>query len=164
MVKWWVGINVKVVYNHCETFPRHMLIKTCGIFQKVLCEVVDEWPWIYRTWSKVITAQMVMLVIIGKEFMNNCTRCRADTKKMSFFFICEENDAFPRRYGSSQKTSHATHFYANAFFCQIWKYFFQNCKRCRADTNSCAIFSQLDWPWIYRSKSLQANHISDASD
>ena len=57
----------------------------CGtdIFQQFYCKIMPEWPWRYRSRSKVIVRDTPShasdhLCLIWKEYIQNCRRYRAD--------------------------------------------------------------------------------------
>ena len=127
-------------------------------------KVKVEWPWRYKSRSKVITCDTPShasdhLYQIWKESIQNCRRYRADT-------IFKVKVEWPWRYRSMSKVitcdtpSHASdHLY------QIWKESIKNCRCYRADT----IFkakAKAKWPWIYRSRSevIICNTLSHTSD
>ena len=125
-------------------------------------KVKVEWPWRYKSRSKVITCDTPShasdhLYQIWKESIQNCRRYRAD-------MIFKVKVEWPWRYRSRSKVitcdtpSHASdHLY------QIWKESIKNCRRYRADT----IFKvKVKWPWRYRSRSkvIIGNTLSHTSD
>ena len=86
-----------------------------------------EWPWIYRSRSKVITCDTPLhasdhLYWIWKESIQNCRRYRADT-------ILKVKAERPWKYSSrSEVITCDTPSDANDDLCQIWKECKQNCR------------------------------------
>ena len=115
-----------------------------------------EWPWRYRSRSKVITCDTPShvsnhLYQIWKESIQNCRRYRADT----IFKVKVER---PWRYRSRSKVITCdTPPYASDHLYQIWKESIRNCRCYRADT---VFKAKAKWPWRYRSRSkvIYATH------
>ena len=123
--------------------------RTVDATEDTIFKVKAEWPWRYRSRSKVITCDTSShasdhLYQIWKESIKNCRCYREDT-------IFKVKAEWPWRYRSRSKViicdtpSHASdHLY------QIWKESIKNCRCYREDT----IFKvKAEWPWRYRSRS-----------
>ena len=123
--------------------------RTVDATEDTIFKVKAEWPWRYRSSSKVITCDTSShasdhLYQIWKESIKNCRCYREDT-------IFKVKAEWPWRYRSRSKViicdtpSHASdHLY------QIWKESIKNCRCYREDT----IFKvKAEWPWRYRSRS-----------
>ena len=81
----------------------------------MIFKVKVEWPWRYKSRSKVITCDTPShasdhLYQIWKESIQNCRRYRADT-------IFKVKVEWPWRYRSSQRSSHATHLLMLVIIC-----------------------------------------------
>ena len=121
-----------------------------------------EWPWRYRSRSKVITCDTRSLASdhlyqIWKESIQNCGRYRADT-------IFKVKAEWPWKYRSRSKvTTCDTPSHASDHLYQIWEESIRDCWCYRADT----IFkAKAKWPWRYRSRSkvIICNTPSHTSD
>ena len=143
-----------------EDTPRRLMITNTIESCWIPSQNKVEWPWRYRSRSKVITCNTPShdsnhLYQIWKESIQNYRCYRADT-------IFKVKAEWPWKYRSRSKVitcdtpSHASdHLY------QIWKESIRNCRCYRADT-----ISKAKWPWRYRSRSkvMICNTPSHTSD
>ena len=150
-----------MIVNICGKYGNNRS-RTENVIERTRFSKSSEWPWRYKSRSKVITFDTPSnasdhLYQIWKESTPDCRRYRADT-------IFKVKVEWPWRYRSRSKVitcdtpSHASdHLY------QIWKESIKNCRCYRADT----IFkAKAKWPWRYRSRSkvIICNTFSHTSD
>ena len=99
-------------------------IRRCVIFWQFNCKVMAEWPWRYRSRSKVIAHDTFShagdyLCQIWNESTQKCTCCRADTARCAIFlqFYCKFIVDWPWRYRPRSKVIiHETPSYASNNF------------------------------------------------
>ena len=110
-----------------EDTPRHLMITHTTESCWIPSQNKVEWPWRYRSRSKVITCDTPShasnhLYQIGKESIQNYRRYRANT-------IFKVKAEWPWKYRSKSKViTYDTPSNANDDLCQIWKEYKQNCR------------------------------------